>query len=187
MELMRIGEHGIAAGKLPAAELFGSRQRIVSPITARWGFPRQARCKAGPASALSRAQQAHGDAPARSSAVPERSDARRTNRPERIAARRATGEIANEPATPEGQVKAAVGDGGQLLRRGESDRSRRMQRRVIVRGPAAFRSLAGTRSGSRHAVRLGGNLFRYGLFRSSAAGHKTWPQALHIVAARRIG
>jgi hypothetical protein len=185
---MRIGGHGIAAGKGPAAELFGESPADRTANHSALEVSQADAVQSGTSvSAIACSGSAGQCTCARSSAVPERSNGRRTNRPERIAVRRAAREIANEPTATKGQVEAAVGDGCQLLRRRESHRSRGMQWCVIVRSPATFRSLAGTRSGSRHAVRLGGHVFRGNFFRSGFPRYEARAQALYIVAARRIG
>ena len=125
---------------------------------------------------------AHDEAHARTGTVPKESDARRTNRPERIAARWAAGGIVNESAAAEPKLEAADGERDQVRRHLEPHRSRRREGGVIVRRAATLRSAARTGRTRWHVVRLGGNLLRGRL-----SWHEARPQALHVVAARIRG
>ena len=143
------------------------------------GAPPLVAAQAGQKKVPLRTWCAHDEAHARTGTVPKESNARRTNRPKRIAARGAAGRVANEPAAAEPELEAAVSDRDQVRRRVESHRSRRREGRVIVGRAAALRSVARAGRGIRHSVRLGGNLFR-----GCLSWHESRTQSLHVVAAR---
>jgi hypothetical protein len=145
----------------------------------REGAPPLVAAQAGRKTVQPRIQCAHNEAHARTGTVPKESDAWRTNRPERIAARWAGGAFAKKTAAPEPELEVADGDCDQVLRPGESHRSGRRERRVIARRATTLRSVAWARRASGHVVRLGGNLFRGRL-----PGYEARTQALHVVAAR---